>query len=177
MRQPQRKSLKQKGFTIIEILIVITIIGILTTGALLYQQKNIRRKKVETEALKVKQMIELTRDYALTGELVNYGGGNKKVPDRFRFMITSSTHYQIEARGSNKIPIDTAPEHYQTLDSDVRFKNTTYVEYLTPDGRKSPLGEQEIILCAAVDPNCKDESLQYKIIVTPQSIQLDSLTD
>ena len=82
---------KNKGFTIIETLIVVAIISILVVIGSIKQKSSLQRKNAEIEAMKIKQMLEVARDYALTGEAVS-----GKVPQSFTFSINKTDNsYKI----------------------------------------------------------------------------------
>ncbi|MBD3245119.1 MAG: prepilin-type N-terminal cleavage/methylation domain-containing protein, partial [Candidatus Moranbacteria bacterium] len=81
----QKTKSKNQGFTLIETIVVIAIIAIILTVVGVSQSKNIKRKQTESIAYTIKQAIELTRDYALTGEVID-----NKLPDIYQFRLDPS---------------------------------------------------------------------------------------
>ena len=160
------KAFASKGFTIIEILVVVSIIGILAVGGIIKRKESLQRERTEIETLKIKQMIELARDYALTGEVIT-AGGNEFVPNYFQFEINKNTKkYKIDARGASFEFLKNLENGEISIDS-IEVDNSAIVRYKVPyaDCTFVPLASSTITICGG-DGNCAynpSNSLNYTI--------------
>ena len=161
------KALASKGFTIIEILIVVAIIGILAVGGTIKRKESLQRKQTEMEALKIKQMVELARDYALTGEVITTVDGRELVPNYFQFEINAiAKEYKIDARGASFEFLKNLENGEISIDS-IEVDNSAIVRYKVPyaDCTFVPLASSTITICGG-DGNCAynpSNSLNYTI--------------
>ncbi|MBU2025482.1 MAG: type II secretion system protein [Patescibacteria group bacterium] len=165
MENKQQK--KHRAFTLIEFLVVITIIGLLIVAVSIKRRETITRKNVEIQALQVKQAIELARDYALTGEVIS-----GQVPKDFEFLIDQSGTYTIKGDGiSSPIKQGNFKKDDNNNDIEVYLGANQSFEYSVPHAEKSPSGDTQIILCG--DAACSKSSMKYTITVTKNSVQLN----
>ena len=158
------KALASKGFTIIEMLVVVAIIGILAVGGIIKRKESLQRKRTEIETLKIKQMIELARDHALTGEVIT-AGGNEFVPNYFQFEINKNTKkYKIDARGASFEFLKNLENGEISIDS-IEVDNSAIVRYKVPyaDCTFVPPASSTITICGGDDGNCDNDSLNYII--------------
>jgi len=163
------KALASKGFTIIEILIVVAIIGILVVGGTIKRKESLQRKQTEMEALKIKQMVELARDYALTGEVITVSG-HEFVPNYFQFEIDKDTkEYKINALGADLISLKNLENGEISIDS-IEVDNSAIVRYKVPyaDCTFVPPASSTITICGS--NNCLNDSLNYTIRINDEQI-------
>jgi len=167
------KALASKGFTIIEILIVVAIIGILAVGGTIKRKESLQRKQTEMEALKIKQMVELARDHALTGEVITVSG-HEFVPHYFQFEIDKDTkEYKINALGADLISLKELESGEISIDNIGVDENAT-INYKVPyaDCTFVPLASSTITICGG-DGNCAynpSNSLNYTIRINDEQI-------
>ena len=166
------KALASKGFTIIEMLVVVAIIGILAVGGIIKRKESLQRKRTEIETLKIKQMIELARDHALTGEVIT-AGGNEFVPNYFQFEINKNTKkYKIDARGASFEFLKNLENGEISIDSidSIEVDNSAIVRYKVPyaDCTFVPPASSTITICGS--NNCLNDSLNYTIRINDEQI-------
>lgn len=160
--QRKTKHKQNGGFTIIEALIVMAIIASVVTGGILKQRESVQRKKAERAALEIKQAIEKTKDYALTGETVS-----GVVPELFTFHLSGgdySTRYTTGATTGTYISTKSAP-----YKSELSISNAD-ISFSIPNGERSSCSVNpcEITICG--DSGCSSDSLKYTISITENSI-------
>lgn len=169
------RNKNKKGYTIIELLVVMTIIVLLILVGALRQRDTIRRKQVEAQAIKVKQAIELTRDYALTGETISGG----IVPEYFYLIMRSNGTYQINA-SVGSTTYSNINDKAGTITEDASGDATRVridpvagktIRYSVPHGELN--SNNTIVFCNRDD--CSNPSMRYTITITQNSVQIDNL--
>lgn len=167
MQINKKERKKIIGFTLIESMVVMAIISVIIVGGLLKRKENLERKQVEVEALKVKQMLELARDYALTGETVPAGTENK-VPEYFCFSFEGgSKEYKISSLNPNQDPVNNKKGKISNPEVSFTTDSAT-ICYTPPNAEFScSLSPCEIKLCTS--SGC-DDSFEYKITASKDSI-------
>jgi prepilin-type N-terminal cleavage/methylation domain-containing protein len=159
-KNKQKNKLAKKGFTLIEILIVVAIIGMLVLVGSLKRKESIQRKQTEMEALAIKQTIELARDYALTGEVVE-----GFVPRYFQFGIdTDSDSYWIKALDDDETVIATLQE--EDISDNIGILGATTINYSVPHAECNIGAEEEITVCGGDKGSCDKASLNYIIKIS-----------
>ncbi|MEA3273198.1 MAG: type II secretion system protein [Patescibacteria group bacterium] len=166
------KNLANKGFTIIEILVVVTIIGILAIMGTIKRKESLQRKQAEIEALQIKQMVELARDYALTGEVITVGS-EEFVPNYFQFEIEDTGEYKINALDDSSPAMVYDIDHGKELPTgeissdNVRVNSNATVTYKVPYADCDFPPSSRITVCGG-DGNCTHDpsnSLNYTITI------------
>lgn len=158
-------NLAGKGFTIIEILVVVAIIGILAIAGTIKRKESLQRKRAEMETLEIKQMIELARDHALTGEVITSG----IVPNYFQFEINSVGEYKINAMNDSLVTLEEL-ESGKIADT-VKVSDDLIIRYKVPyaDCSFVPPTRSTITICGGGD--CTNESLNYTIRIETADTQ------
>jgi prepilin-type N-terminal cleavage/methylation domain-containing protein len=157
-KNKQKNKLAKKGFTLIEILIVVAIIGMLVLVGSLKRKESIQRKQTEMEALAIKQTIELARDYALTGEVVE-----GFVPRYFQFGIDTDS-YWIKALDDDETEIDNLQE--KNISDNIGISGATTINYSVPHAECNIGAEEEITVCGGDKGSCDKASLNYIIKIS-----------
>jgi prepilin-type N-terminal cleavage/methylation domain-containing protein len=157
-KNKQKNKLAKKGFTLIEILIVVAIIGMLVLVGSLKRKESIQRKQTEMEALAIKQTIELARDYALTGEVVE-----GFVPRYFQFGIDTDS-YWIKALDDDETEIDNLQE--KNISDNIGISEETIINYKVPHAECNIGAEEEITVCGGDEGSCDKASLNYIIKIS-----------
>jgi prepilin-type N-terminal cleavage/methylation domain-containing protein len=157
------KQKKQYGFTLIELVVVAAIMMIITAGVLINRQKSFQRKKAESTALQIKSMIDLTRDYALTGEVPPSGN----IPNCYSFYIIGTT-LKIKtdptcARNSSLGEDFNNSMTPQTRDSTVTVNASIAISFQVPNGEKA--GNRFIKVCG--ENTCTQLDQVYTITIHP----------
>lgn len=159
---PSSLSLPERGFTLIEMLVVMAILGLVLTGMTIKRNETLQRKKAERSAVAVKQMIELAKDYALTGE--SLGGA---VPTYVSFEYDAGNNLFIRTNtGAN---METG-----TVDAGVTLAGDNQIRFSVPYG--------EFDTTTACAPLCTvevwggavggDPSMKFTVEVSPNSVEL-----
>ncbi len=81
-------SRHHQGFTLLELIIVIAIMALVTTGTLMLNRGGYENKQLETETTRFMRMVSLASDLStLTGHIL----GIYVEPQRYRFMVYEQT--------------------------------------------------------------------------------------
>ena len=173
------KALASKGFTIIELLVVVAIIGILAVGGIIKRKESLQRKRTEIETLKIKQMVELARDYALTGEVITVSG-DEFVPHYFEFKLKTDGKYGINALNDNFDKLKNIQAYNTVLsESKIKASDDLTIRYKVPYADCSlgpptlpfgpPTGSTSII-CSINEEDCTPaNSSNYTITINDAS--------
>ena len=161
-----KKQKENRGFTIIEALVVMVITAVVLTGSIIKQREAVQRKRAERAALQIKQLLEQTKDFALTGEMINA----TTVPEAFRFRITGGgSNYNIQS------VIGGSATNYRSgsidYSGDVSIQNAL-ISFTVPNGEREAgctPASCEINICGD-GAGCADASLKYTVSVTENSI-------
>ena len=79
------QNVKIKAFTLVELIIVIAVIGIMTSVGMVSFQTSRNTHKVEAAANEVAATIKLAQSYALQGKAADDGSGNMVTPCGYGF--------------------------------------------------------------------------------------------
>ncbi|MBD3300492.1 MAG: prepilin-type N-terminal cleavage/methylation domain-containing protein [Candidatus Moranbacteria bacterium] len=168
----QTKKIKTKGFSLIELMIVIAIIGIIITITAGAYQKNLQRRKAESISYEIQQAINTTRDFTLTGEVIG-----DQLPAFFKLKIipnpkTETAEIQINAYDKNDSFINTA----KTIELTDYNKNIEIQGNINEDiAYKTPNADLEgapftINVCG--DQTCSNTSMKYEITINQNSVSI-----
>lgn len=78
---------RQTGFTLIEVLLVVVIMAIITTGAFSGMLNLQRTSRINTAYRQFSNFFELARSYSLNGKMVDCDGGKQCVPKSFGVIV------------------------------------------------------------------------------------------
>lgn len=167
----QKAKFKNQGFTLIETIVVIAIIAIILTVVGVSQSKNVKRKQTESIAYTIKQGIELTRDYALTGEVID-----GELPVKYQFLFNPNCAQPackiaigaIGAPNHKTIPLKEYDPDEMKIESNIPGAAGGGIKFFftRPHGElinknDNSIDPLKINVCG--DPNCQDSSLKYVI--------------
>ncbi|HHH12444.1 MAG TPA: type II secretion system protein GspH [Candidatus Moranbacteria bacterium] len=91
MENSRKTKKERKGFTMVELLVVVAIIGIMTSAVLVSLADSRAKKNAETSAREVAAALRLAQNYAVSGRIFD----RSKIPCRYSFVITSPSSYEI----------------------------------------------------------------------------------
>ncbi|MBD3238392.1 MAG: prepilin-type N-terminal cleavage/methylation domain-containing protein [Candidatus Moranbacteria bacterium] len=177
------KQKKQSGFTLIETLVVIAIIGLLLAIVGLNLNKNRQRKKAEATAITIKQAIETARDFALTGEAIETDPGVFKLPgsgEGYEVKISCTNPSDCEVQVGNAI-LGAADhkvfelEDYDKNEMKISPDDLYEIKFIPPHGNlkcSSPSSCDPLNIEVCGDTNCGDDSLKYTLEVTEYGVSM-----
>lgn len=123
----KNRKINSRGFSLIEIIIVISIIGTLTTASLIFMGNIRTEKAVKSEVTAVLAVIREAQNYSLTGRGAHPSCGNV-----FEF------HYGQENNGTNNpsaFGIGGCTDFAHELKSGISFSASDYFSFIVPHGR------------------------------------------
>jgi prepilin-type N-terminal cleavage/methylation domain-containing protein len=161
-----QKTKSKNGFTIIEVLVVVVIIGLLVTGGVIKWQQSTRVKRAQIRAQQIKDMIEQARNYALTGENVPPGS---VVPESFVFSITGGNTYKIGSVNPNNNVINLKTVTIPATDG-ILLENATI--YFSPPHAEMTRSVAPCAIRVCGDNACADPNTIFTINVTTTSIDV-----
>ena len=152
---------KNKGFTLVELLIVIAIIGIMSAVSIVSLQNGKTEKEVETAATQVAAAIREAQNNALTGKK-----NNGETPcDYVYFRWISNSNYAIsyEEKVSEGICSSIKDYSVYTLENDVIVSSFDEISFSIPFGGTDISGTEDIVLS-------KDSNIYHVCVTSSGSV-------
>lgn len=165
---------KNKGFTLLEVLIVVAIIGVIVTLTAMNISKSKIRKKTESVATQIQQGIVKAHDYAITGEVVA-----AELPNSFRFEFeVANNNFVIKGLDKDGNTLGNAFESDSlfvgTDNITITFEGgggSQYIEYSVPHGILDAASADKVKICGG--DQCDVNDNEYIITIKDSNVDLN----
>ncbi len=102
---------KKAGFTLLELMVVVAIIGIMSAVGFVSLSDSRNQKAVDLEARKVASVLRMTQNYAVSG----YSLDINKIPCQFTFTSMSTGSYSISYNYRSPVGVCGSPQLISTF--------------------------------------------------------------
>jgi len=165
MERQDRKIRTGKGFTLIEIMVTVSIIGIVTAVSMVSMSGMKSRKEVEGAARTLAAAVREAQNYALSGKNIRENGD---IPCQFRVRVDGSSSYSVEQANSDSCA--TFFGQSVTLQNNVNVSGGT-VYFQVPRGEPkrcvSDLGSCELLGTSSLDYAVSKNGITWHVCVYP----------